>query len=55
MAKYQVVQGFTVLGKQYPATIDGSEIDHLDSLLASGRIVLVADKSTSIADKAGDK
>jgi hypothetical protein len=33
MAKYQVVEGFTVLDKQYPATIDGSEIDHLDSLL----------------------
>jgi hypothetical protein len=55
MAKYQVVQGFTVLDKQYPATIDGSQVDHLDSLLASGRIVLVAEKSTSIADKAGDK
>ena len=55
MAKFQVVQGFTVLDKQYPATIDGDEVDHLDSLLASGRIVLVADKSTSIADKAGDK
>jgi hypothetical protein len=55
MAKYQVVEGFTVLGKQYPATIDGSEIDHLDSLVQSGRIVLVADKSTSIATTAGDK
>ena len=55
MAKYQVVEGFTVLGKQYPATIDGSEIDHLDSLLQSGRIVPVADKSTSNADTAGEK
>ena len=55
MAKYQVVEGFTVLGKQYPATIDGSEIDHLDSLVQSGRIVLVADKSTSKATTAGDK
>jgi hypothetical protein len=55
MAKYQVVQGFTVLGKQYPATIDGAEFDHLDSLLQSGSIVLVADKSTSKAETAGDK
>ena len=55
MAKYQVVQGFTVLDKQYPATIDGDQVDHLDSLLASGRIVLVADKSTSKAEPAGDK
>ena len=55
MAKYQVVEGFTVLDKQYPATIDGEDIDHLDSLLQSGRIVPVADKSTSKADKAGDK
>ena len=55
MAKYQVVEGFTVLDKQYPATLDSADVDHLDSLLASGRIVLVADKSTSIADKAGDK
>ena len=55
MAKYQVVQGFTVLDKQYPATIDGNEVDHLDSLLASGRIVPVADKSTSKADTAGDQ
>jgi len=55
MTKYQVVEGFTVLGKEYPATVDGSEIDHLDSLLQSGRIVPVADKSTSKADKAGDK
>ena len=55
MAKFQVVQGFTVLGKQYPATIDGSEIDHLDSLMQSGRIVPVAEKSTSKADTAGDK
>ena len=55
MAKFQVVQGFTVLGKQYPATIDGSEIDHLDSLVQSGRIVPVADKSTSKADTAGDQ
>jgi len=55
MAKFQVVQGFTVLGKQYPATIDGSEIDHLDSLVQSGRIVPVAEKSTSKADTAGDK
>ena len=55
MAKYQIVEGFTVLDKQYPATIDGDEIDHLDSLLQSGRIVLVADKSTSNADTAGDK
>ncbi len=55
MAKFQVVQGFTVLGKEYPATIDGTDIDHLDSLLQSGRIVPVADKSTSKADKAGDK
>ena len=55
MAKYQVVEGFTVHDKQYPATIDGDEIDHLDSLLQSGRIVPVADKSTSNADTAGDK
>ena len=55
MAKFQVVQGFTVLDKQYPATIDGADVDHLDSLLASGRIVLVADKSTSKATPAGDK
>jgi len=55
MAKYQIVEGFTVLDKQYPATIDGDEIDHLDSLVQSGRIVLVADKSTSNADTAGDK
>ena len=55
MAKYQVVEGFTVFGKQYPATIDGSEFDHLDSLLQSGRIVLVADKSTLKAETAGDK
>ena len=55
MAKYQIVEGFTVLDKQYPATIDGSEVDHLDSLLASGRIVLVAEKSTSKATTAGDK
>ena len=55
MAKYQVVEGFTVLGKQYPATIDGGEIDHLDSLVQSGRIVLVADKPTSKAETAGDK
>jgi len=55
MAKYQVVEGFTVLDKQYPATIDGNQFDHLDSLLASGRIVLVADKSTSKAEPAGDK
>jgi hypothetical protein len=55
MTKYQVVEGFTVLDKQYPATIDGDDIDHLDSLLQSGRIVPVADKSTSKADKAGDK
>ena len=55
MAKFQVVQGFTVLDKQYPATIDGSEIDHLDSLVQSGRIVPVADKSTSKADTAGDQ
>jgi hypothetical protein len=40
MAKYQVVEGFTVLDKQYPATIDGSEIDHLDSLLAIGSYCL---------------
>ena len=55
MAKYQVVEGFTVLDKQYPATIDGGEVDHLDSLLQSGSIVLVADKSTSKAETAGDK
>ena len=55
MAKYQVVQGFTVMDKQYPATIDGADIDHLDSLLQSGRIVLVADKSTSKATTAGEK
>jgi hypothetical protein len=55
MAKYQVVQGFTVLGKQYPLTIDGDEFDHLDSLLQSGSIVLVADKPTSKAETAGDK
>ena len=55
MAKFQVVEGFTVLDKQYPATIDGADVDHLDSLLQSGRIVLVADKSTSNADTAGDK
>ena len=55
MAKYQVVEGFIVLDKQYPATIDGSEIDHLDSLLQSGRIVPVAEKSTSKATTAGDK
>jgi len=55
MAKFQVVQGFTVLGKQYPATIDGADVDHLDSLLQSGRIVPVADKSTSNADTAGEK
>jgi len=55
MAKYQVVEGFTVLGKQYPATIDGDQVDHLGSLVASGRIVLVADKSTSKAEPAGDK
>jgi hypothetical protein len=55
MAKYQVVKGFTVLGKEYPATIDGSEIDHLDSLVQSGRIVPVAEKSTSNATTAGDK
>ena len=55
MAKYQVVEGFIVHDKQYPATLDGSEIDHLDLLLQSGRIVPVADKSTSKAEKAGDK
>jgi len=55
MAKFQVVEGFTVLGKQYPATIDGEDVDHLDSLLQSGRIVLVADKSTSKATTAGEK
>jgi len=55
MAKYQVVEGFIVHGKEYPATLDGAEIDHLDLLLQSGRIVPVADKSTSKADKAGDK
>ena len=55
MAKFQVVQGFTVLDKQYPATIDSADVDHLDSLLQSGRIVPVADKSTSKADTAGDQ
>ena len=55
MAKFQVVEGFTVLDKQYPATIDGNEVDHLDSLLQSGSIIPVADKSTSKADTAGDK
>jgi hypothetical protein len=55
MAKYQIVEGFTVLGKQYPATIDEADVDHLDSLVQSGRIVLVADKPTSKAETAGDK
>ena len=55
MAKYQIVEGFTVLDKQYPATIDGADVDHLDSLLQSGRIVPVAEKSTSKATTAGDK
>ena len=55
MAKFQVVQGFTVMDKQYPATIDGADVDHLDSLLQSGRIVPVADKSTSKAETAGDQ
>ena len=55
MAKYQVVEGFTVLGKQYPLTIDEADVDHLDSLVQSGRIVLVADKPTSKAETAGDK
>jgi len=55
MAKYQIVEGFTVLDKQYPATIDEADVDHLDSLVQSGRIVLVADKSTSKAETAGDK
>lgn len=55
MAKFQVVEGFTVLGKQYPSTIDGADVDHLDSLLQSGRIVPVADKSTLKATTAGEK
>ncbi len=55
MAKYQVVAGFIVHDKQYPATLDGAEIDHLDLLLQSGRIVLIADKPTSKAETAGDK
>ena len=55
MAKYQVVEGFTVLDKQDPATIDAGDVDHLDSRVQSGRIVLVADKPTSKAETAGDK
>ena len=54
MAKYQVVQGFVVDGKEYPATIDESDVPDVSLLVASGRVVLI-DSSTSKADKAGDK
>lgn len=54
MAKYQVVEGFIVADKEYPATIDESEVPDVALLVESGRLVL-AQSSTSKADKAGDK
>jgi hypothetical protein len=54
MAKYQIVQGFIVADKEYPATIDANEVPDVSLLVASGRVVLI-ESSTSKADKAGDK
>ena len=54
MAKYQVVEGFVVADKEYPATIDENDVPDVSLLVASGRVVLI-ESSTSKADKAGDK
>ena len=41
MAKYQVVEGFIVADKQYPATIEETDVPDVSLLVASGRVVLV--------------
>lgn len=52
---YQIQPGFIVCGKTYPATIEARDVDNVESLLASGRVAVVADRKPSNAEKAGDK
>lgn len=54
MQRYQVVQGFIVADKEYPATIEAKDVPDVALLLAAGRVVLFKDP-TSKADTAGDK